>query len=382
MVEVRRLEAPCGGVRLRIAVPGVFRPDRTEGEGGTSMRLGYLFILLVMVGAATVGVGSAPVWVVTPPSKGGGSGVLAMRIVEELRKVEPSRQGLPQFEVVPTGEAIEHVRSGKWAFASVDVPAQVLRELSRRDLAREFGRIPVASIVCGFAYRLDGVAEPLILDRRAIFGIYSGTIRRWNDEHLQRVNGGRLPDLPIHLVVTRSESTPSKVLRRYLSSGGEGWTDQSQPKFREKWPHYSASVLIGQMWEVFRETNGAIGFTFGAAAIDDEWPMASFLGQSVKPEPPTRKSADRAVVLAFRRDGMDADPTVIDAEGAYPFVALPTLVYRRDDPDSGVVWPAAEYLLAMEDKGEWRSNLAPLPREVIDMIREEQTSRATSQPSQ
>src|SRR5438034_3775881 len=62
-------------------------------------------------------------------------------------------------------------------------------------------QIPWALSATSLAYRGDGLPDHIKLDGNAVAGIFLGTIKKWNDPALKKLNKGKtLPDLDITVI--------------------------------------------------------------------------------------------------------------------------------------------------------------------------------------
>ncbi|WP_082979273.1 substrate-binding domain-containing protein [Arthrobacter sp. B6] len=121
--------------------------------------------------------------------------------------------------------------------------------------------IPTSITPIGVAYNL-GATRGLKLDAPALAGIFSGSIRKWNDTRIQSLNpAAELPDDEI-IPVTPEEPTPlAFAASSYLSKDGEGsWTS---PPSRE-WPLDIPGAKV--------ETEGDIG-----QEVDDNFGTIAFM---------------------------------------------------------------------------------------------------------
>lgn len=111
-------------------------------------------------------------------------------------------------------QGIAAALDGSADFGATDlaVPDSLLRQR-----AQGVAHIPMAVGAVAITYHVPGVTRPLRLTPEVIAGLFTGTIRRWNDERLRALNpNAALPDLDVRPVVRSDGSGTASIFDQYL----------------------------------------------------------------------------------------------------------------------------------------------------------------------
>jgi len=118
---------------------------------------------------------------------------LYIKWVSEYHKAHPDIE--VNYQSIGSGGGIKQIVERTVDFGASDAP------MKDDELAKASGKLVHVPMTIGavvLAYNVPGVPQGLKLTRKAITGIYLGTIKKWNDPELAKANpDAKLPDSDI-----------------------------------------------------------------------------------------------------------------------------------------------------------------------------------------
>ncbi len=190
------------------------QPKRTSVRSSNPSVLFLLLVLLLAFGAAA---GAAVML-----SSAGSTFIYPIlgRWSTEFRKLHPDVQ--ISYDPVGSGKGIARTLSGMVDFGASDGP---ISDAQLKQTDRKIIHIPVVLGAVVPVYDLPGIAQEIRFTPAALAGIFLGTIKRWNDPELARVNPGiRLPGNEISLLFRSDSSGTTYVWTDYLSKISSDWS--------------------------------------------------------------------------------------------------------------------------------------------------------------
>src|SRR5215472_8645628 len=150
------------------------------------------------------------------------------------------------------------------------------------------------------SYNLSGVSN-LKLDAPTIAGIFSGTIKKWNDPAIKAINPGvNLPSTPIALAVRSDSSGTTANFSLFLTLAAPTWKLGTSSTIN--WPSSAhAGNGNGGVAQIVKSTPGAIGYVDYADAKASGLAVASVKnkdGNYVAPSPSSASAAGTTVTVA------------------------------------------------------------------------------------
>jgi phosphate transport system substrate-binding protein len=240
---------------------------------------------------------------------------------------------------------------------------------------------PVQIGPIAIAYNLSGVSD-LKLDAPTLAGIFSGTIKTWNDPAIKALNSGaNLPSSPIVLAVRSDSSGTTANFTKFLTKAAPtAWTLGSGSTIKFPATAHAASGGSG-VAQVVKSTAGAIGYVDDSTAHASGLTAASIKnkdGQFVAPSPDSATAAAQSITPT-------ADLTFSAAwqagAGAYPITYQSwDLVYAKqaNANDAAMLKAYIGYLLSQPGQALLGPlYLAPLPPS-IDQAAVAQLDKITS----
>jgi phosphate transport system substrate-binding protein len=122
--------------------------------------------------------------------------------------------------------------------------------------------LPVALTAVGVVYDLPSVTGSLNLSGSVLAGIFSGSIRSWDDPEITALNPGlNLAGLPALTVLYDSASTGSNaVFTQFLAGSNSSWNESVGAGESVAWPTGMGIPSDAAMLGAVRSTPGAIGY--------------------------------------------------------------------------------------------------------------------------
>jgi len=236
--------------------------------------------------------------------------------------------------------------------------------------------IPAISGAIVPIYNVEGLNKTLRFTPKVLAGIFSGTIRQWNDALIQEENRGvPLPDHKIVIVHRSDGSGTTCVFSNFLAAAGGDWT--GTPGFRVRWPQGSVGATSNdELAKTVRETADSIGYVEYNYAQEnnlDYGYVQNKAGQFVK--------AGITTISAAVPDNIPEDPNRImnsllqvDSERAYPISSVTWLLVPKQSRSPEKREALVRFLnWAMED-GQviaGRDGYARLPEPLVARARED-----------
>jgi len=285
-------------------------------------------------------------------------------------EIEPDYQGISS-----TG-GIKDLIAGRVDFAGADY--QIASEKAAK-IPGGIVQLPIAAAAIALVYNLPGVKD-LTLSRKAVLGIFNGTITRWDDPLIVEANPGtNLPDEEITLVARASASGTSYNLSRHLSAIGPKFKEAVGSSLTPNWPE-----LIKQRGRLLRGSGndgvatlvksipGTIGYVAYPYSHITGIPTAAVenkAGEIVAPDAQSFASAMKTIGKLPEPANL-VDPP---GEGSYPMIALSWLLVPKvyeDEAKQQAMIEILEYAVsaAGQDIAE-RIGYIPLSPAAIELVR-------------
>jgi phosphate transport system substrate-binding protein len=241
------------------------------------------------------------------------------------------------YQAIGSAGGVKDLIAGRVDFAASDVP---LTDEEAAQIPGGVHQLPMAAGAVVVIYNLEGVPE-LALSRKALVGIFSGTIERWNDPAVAATNPDvTLPDLPVVVVARADASGTTYKFTRHLSALSPEFAADVGTAMKPDWmdPLKDRAGLVrapgnGGVAATVRAVPGSIGYVQYAWGLLPGISMAALEnrdGQVVRPGKPGFGAALDSI-MANHSIANATDPTGADT---YPILALSWLMLRKeyDDP--------------------------------------------------
>jgi phosphate transport system substrate-binding protein len=272
------------------------------------------------------------------------------------------------YQSIGSGGGIEQFTARTVDFGATDVP------MNSDELARAKDPVLQVPVTLGgeaIAYDLPGVNATIHLTRQVVANIYLGTITKWNDPQIARLNKGMsLPDTAI-IVVHRSDgSGTTYIFTDFLSHVSPEWKSKVGTGKSVSWPA-SSSVgakgnegVAGQV----RSTPGAIGYVEMSYVAENHMSAALLANKAGKWVACTPQTVSAAA--ASKPEVSPTNFSIVDASGAnsYPVSGYSWVVIYKNQSDRGrgkLLYEVFSWLIGPQGQDNAKSvDYVALPRNV------------------
>jgi phosphate transport system substrate-binding protein len=288
--------------------------------------------------------------------------------VAEYQKVDPAVR--INYQSIGSGGGIRQITERTVDFGASDAP------MKEEELAKAPGRILHIPMTLGavvVAYNVAGVSD-LKVSADVVSGIFLGTIKKWNDAKIAKLNPGvKLPADAITVAYRSDGSGTTAVFTEYLAKVSSAWKDKVGAGKSVRFPTGLGAKgnegVAGQL----KTTPGAIGYIELAYAKQTKLPYASIQNQAGKFVTPAPEASTAAAAGVAASIPDDMRVSIVDAPGAsaYPISAFTYILVYEEQPDAVKGKALAEFLWwAIHDGQKFGGPLdyAPLPADVVTKI--------------
>jgi phosphate transport system substrate-binding protein len=240
------------------------------------------------------------------------------------------------YNPIGSGGGVAQFTAGTVNFAGTDPPLKdaEIKAASAKgtplDIPMAFGAITVS-------YKLSGVKSGLKLDGATIASIFNGTIKKWNDPAITKLNPGvTLPSTAVTVVHRSDASGTTKGFTDFLSQTSPTWKSKVGSDKTVSWPTGTGAKGNQGVAGAIKQTDGAVGYVEQAYALQNNFTYASVKNKSGSYVAPTLQSttaAGEGVTVPA-----DLRFTVINSPNAqaYPIASQTFIVAYKDPCKAGM----------------------------------------------
>jgi phosphate ABC transporter phosphate-binding protein len=243
------------------------------------------------------------------------------------------------YRSLGSGIGISDMTEKKTDFGCSDAPMTDTELAKARPIGREVLHIPLVLGAVVPAYNLPGVQEPLRFSGTVLADIFLGTIKRWNDERLQKLNPGvLLPDREIVVVHRRDDSGTTYIWSDYLAKVSPQWKQQVGTGHDIRWPTGKAEVGNEGVSEYVKNNADTLGYIELAYAHRKELTFGLVQNREHEFVKPGLQSTITAAQNALDTIPEDLRYSITDApgKGSYPICGTTwALVYVNQPAGKG-----------------------------------------------
>jgi phosphate transport system substrate-binding protein len=203
---------------------------------------------------------------------GAGSTFVYPLMTEWIKDYAESRHGSITYGPVGSGGGIRSVTSSSYNFGASDAPLTP-GEATACDGCVE---IPWALAGTSIPYNVPGAPNHLKLTGDVLARIYLGTIKRWNDPAIAKLNAGKkLPGIPITPIHRRDSSGTTFNFTDYLSHVSAQWRSSVGRGASVNWPAGAGSNGSSGVAGVLSRTKGGIAYVDAAYSVQNGFAFAA-----------------------------------------------------------------------------------------------------------
>jgi len=237
------------------------------------------------------------------------------------------------YQSIGSGGGISALNTKTVDFGASDAPLTVAEASNITNALH----IPETIGAVTITYNIPGVSSGLKLTGQVIADIFQGTITKWNDNAIQRLNTDiTLPDQTITVVHRSDGSGTTFVFTSYLSQSSTAWNTAIGAGKAVSWPTGVASIGNTGVAQTVSTTSYSIGYVELAYTIENNMPVAAIQNPSGNFVMPTLASTTAAAQSgAASLPAGDASWTGVNllntaAADAYPIVTFSYIIVYKE----------------------------------------------------
>jgi phosphate transport system substrate-binding protein len=269
------------------------------------------------------------------------------------------------YQSIGSGGGIKQVLAQTVDFGATDAP---MSDEELKLAKTPIRHIPTVLGAVTVAYNVTGVDANLKLDGVTLANIFLGTVTKWNDAAIAKLNPKtKLPATDI-LVVRRSDgSGTTAVFTEYLAAVSTDFKTKVGAGKNVNWPAGIGAKGNEGVTAMVSQTDGAIGYAELAYAINAGLKMAAMKNAKGEFISPSVSSITDAASSVKKFEG-DLRISIInaDAKGAYPISSF-TYILLPEDKNSVPLMHVRAFLgWALKEGQTFAPGLhyAPLPKKM------------------
>jgi phosphate transport system substrate-binding protein len=208
-------------------------------------------------------------------------------------------------------------------------------------------QIPWALSATSVIYNVNGVKNLLHMDGSTLADIYAGTITKWNDPRIQKLNKGvSLPGDNIAIIHRSDNSGTTYNFTDYLSSVSPTWKSKFGFGVAVNWPTGTGARGSAGVAAAVSQTNGGIGYVDVAFALKNHLKFFAMQNRDGKFTTPGLRGILSAASSDQKPDATNALSIVNPPKkfaNAYPistytYVIVPTQTSKAADIKKFLFW--------------------------------------------
>ncbi len=277
------------------------------------------------------------------------------------------------YQSIGSGGGIRQVTEGTVDFGASDGPMddKLIAAFTEK---RGCGVLHFPTVLGGVVpfYNVPGVEGEIKFTAAALAGIYLGTITKWNDPAIQKVN----PDLKLPaneiVVVHRSDgSGTTYIWVDYLSKVSKEWKDNVGVSTSVKWPVGLGGKGSEGVSGLVKQTPNSLGYVELIYALQNKLAYGSVQNAAGKFIKADLKSVTAAAAGAAKTMPEDFRVSITNPPGddVYPVASFTWLLVPDQIKDSTKQKVIVDFLQWMLNDGQKMTEAleySPLPKEVVE----------------
>jgi phosphate transport system substrate-binding protein len=197
------------------------------------------------------------------------------------------------YQPVGSGAGVAQLAAGTVDFGASD-PALTPQDLATFKKGKPV-QIPTAFGAITVSYNLSGAPKGLKLDGATIANIFLGTIKKWNDPAIAKLNpSAKLPSSAITVVHRSDASGTTKGFTKFLVAYSPTWASKVGSDKTVKWPTGTGAKGNDGVAAAVKQQSGSIGYVEEAYALQNNFTTAAVKNKSGAFVEPTLASTTAA----------------------------------------------------------------------------------------
>lgn len=262
----------------------------------------------------------------------GAGSTFAAPLYQQLGSEYKSKTGTTiNYQSVGSGAGIAQFIANTVNYGATDVALKDT-EIAKAQANGTPLNIPVTFGSITVSYNLPGIKSGLKLDGPTIANIYLGTITKWNDPAIVKLNPKvKLPDLQITPVHRSDGSGTTAQFTQFLSAVSPEWKQQIGSDKTVKWPVGTGSNGNQGVAATTSQTKGAIGYVELAYALQNNFTTAAVKNKAGQYVTPSLDSTSKAGQnLPNLPSDLRFSAINSPSSGAYPIASATFIVVYKD----------------------------------------------------
>ena len=275
------------------------------------------------------------------------------------------------YQSIGSGAGIKQIKAKTVTFGATDAPLKA-KDLEEAGLAQwpmvMGGIVPVVN--------LDGVKSgEIVLDGATMAKIFMGTITKWNDEAIKKLNPKvSLPDLAIAVVHRADGSGTTFNFTNYLSKVSPEWQSKIGEATSVEWPTGIGAKGTDGVANNVAGTKGAIGYVEYAYAKQNKLTYADLMNKAGKNVAPTVEAFQAAASNADWEHAPGYYVILTDQAGeqSWPITAATFILMYKKPVDVAASNDALKFFAFCYDKGADMAkelDYIPMPSNVVALVK-------------
>ncbi len=274
------------------------------------------------------------------------------------------------YQSIGSGGGIKQLMSQTVDFGASDAP---LSDDEQKQMPTPAVHIPTVIGAEAVVYNIAGIGNGLHLTPEVLSGIYLGTVTRWNDPQIAKLNPAlRLPNLSIAVAHRSDGSGTTYIFTDYLSHVSPAWKTKVGTGKSVNWPVGLGGKGNEGVAGIVKQTPGGIGYVELAYATQNQLTYAALRNRSGNYIQPGIASTTAAAAGFVSQMKKDIRVSIVDAPGkdAYPIAGFTYLLLFKNQTNQAKGQAVVDFLWwAIHDGQQHAAPLlyAPLPAAVVQL---------------
>ena len=276
------------------------------------------------------------------------------------------------YQSIGSGGGIQQFTNGTVDFGASDAP------MNDEQIAKVPDVMHLPTVLGAVVVTYHAPIPSLKLTPEALAGIFLGTIAKWNDPALAKLNPGeKLPDAAITVVHRSDGSGTSYGFTDYLSKVSPAWSEKVGKGTSVKWPVGLGGKGNEGVTGLVKQTPGSIGYVELAYANQNKLPLAEIRNKDGHFVKPTLEATSAAAAGIEMPADYRVSITNAGGKASWPIASFTYLLVHRDMKDRAKGQAMVRFLWWATHDGQRMAaplDYAPLPPKVVHML--EQTIKS------
>ena len=281
------------------------------------------------------------------------------------------------YQAGGSGQGRSDLLTGKTDFGVSDVQVTEDEAQKTGHKLENYLQIPATLAAIVLIYNLPGVPE-LQLDPQVLGDIYTGKIKKWNDEKIKQDNPEvHLPDVAIKFAVRADSSGTSEVFVTYLSAVSPDFKAKiGKPSGTPKWENVDVNVTAASgndgIAGLVKQSEGTLGYTEIAFAIQNKLSYVTLKNKAGNFIKPSLETMSLAAETAMPDDNLKVNLVDQPGQHAYPLTTTTYFLVNRQYQDRAQGQAVVAFVwFALHQGGELakQAHYAPLPKALLEQAK-------------